>query len=454
MTQIEQISKHSFAARCDDGRVYILSNNLSGSLDDGISSLVWDPMRSSSDMPVYIGDAKLIPYGASDSIPTYIRDVVEENNLVPGIINRQLGLLWGQGPHLYQLGYQDGQIIQLWQEDKEIEAWLKSWDYIGFLKQAIIEYLHLGGFFNTISLERGHRNGREPRIAKLDLIPAKNARLEWVDSLDSRDVKHIFVGDFEHRCIKSGIVKFPVYDPKNPGKHAVSAAYNNLYTFSHDFYSLPQFWGSIRWILRGSEIPVIFKYVTDNSINLAYHVHSPSCYWENIRDSLRNAHADWDDTRLDEAIKDETRARLLNMTEVLAGKENAGKMFHTVDFADENGELQSWKIEPIDQKTKDFIDSQLKISDSSTSAITSGMGLHPSLSNIMVNGKLASGSELLYAFKLFLNTDTEIPYSVILEGINQAIAFNFPNKNLRLGFYHRSVRTEESISSSKRLKNE
>ena len=103
---------------------------------------------------------------------------------------------------------------------------------------------------------------------------------------------------------------------------------------------------------------------------------------------------------------------------------------------------------------KDFIDAQLKISEASTSAITSGMGLHPSLSNVIVNGKLASGSELVYAFKLYLNTDTEIPYSIILEGINQAIAFNFPDKNVRLGFYHKSVKTEEQVSSSNRIKNE
>ena len=149
-----------------------------------------------------------------------------------------------------------------------------------------------------------------------------------------------------------------------------------------------------------------------------------------------------------------TEQLLRNMTEVLAGKENAGKLFHTVDFPDETGHLQSWKIDPVDQKMKDFIDAQLKISEASTSAITSGMGLHPSLSNVIVNGKLASGSELVYAFKLYLNTDTEIPYSIILEGINQAIAFNFPDKNVRLGFYHKSVKTEEQVSSSNRIKNE
>ena len=72
----------------------------------------------------------------------------------------------------------------------------------------------------------------------------------------------------------------------------------------------------------------------------------------------------------------------------------------------------------------------------------------------MVNGKLASGSELLYAFKLFLLSDTEIASNAILEPINQAIAFNYPSKGLKLAFYHRPFEAEEALKSSARLKNQ
>lgn len=454
MSEIKEISKHSFAARVDDGRVFILSNRTTDPFDNSLGPFVWGSNRNWEDTPVYAAGAKVVPYGPSNNLPASIRDVVSENNLVPGIINRQLGLLWGQGPHLYQLGYEGGEVTKIWMDDPDIRSWLNAWDFEDYLRGCIIDYLHLGGFFNSVHLEKGARIGRGKRIAYLAHIPAKNARLGWTDTRQLKDVKNIYVGDFEHGCINTGIRSYPVYDRKDPGKYAASAAYNHLYSFSRDFYSVPQFWGALRWIIRGSEIPVIFKFVTENSINLAYHVHSPACYWENKRDSIRNAHPDWDDKKLDAKISEITTEILKNMTEVLAGKENAGKMFHTVDFPDETGHLQSWKIEAIDQKTKDFIDSQLKIAESSTSAITSGMGLHPSLSNVMVNGKLASGSELVYAFKLYLNTDTEIPSSIILEGLNQAIDYNFPGKNIKLGFYHKSVKTEESVSSSDRIKNE
>ena len=146
---------------------------------------------------------------------------------------------------------------------------------------------------------------------------------------------------------------------------------------------------------------------------------------------------------------------LKSLTSVLSGKENAGKFFHTVDVIDpDTGKPVTWSIDPIDQKIKDFVESQLKISEASSGAITSGMGLHPALSNLIINGKLASGSELLYAFKLFLASDTEIPESTVLEPVNQAIAFNFPGKDLRVGFYHRAVHTEEATSAKDRIKNE
>ena len=129
-------------------------------------------------------------------------------------------------------------------------------------------------------------------------------------------------------------------------------------------------------------------------------------------------------------------------------------MYHSIDCTDDLGNVHPWKIEAVDQKIKDFVDSQLKIAEASVSAITSGMGLHPSLSNIMVNGKLASGSEMLYAFKLFLNSDTAIPTMLLMASINEAININFPDKKLQMGFYHQSVKTEESISSGDRLKNQ
>lgn len=450
MSDIKKISDHSYAMHLDDGRVFTLSNARSGSLE----SLFWRVSdRNWERTPHSVCGRKVVPYGSDNLLPSRLRDILDENNLAPGVLERQMGLLYGQGVYLGRLSFEKGEINRIWEEDKEIQAWLDSWDYRSYIKACMTDYLHLKGFFDAKFLAKGRRIGRAPRIACLEHIPAKNARLEWTDSRDISDVKHIIVGDFENNCYQTGIKVYPVYDRMNPGRYPASASYNHTYSFSRDFYSVPQYWGALRWIVRGSEIPTIFKYVTDNGINLAYHIHAPNEYWDQKRNSLQTLHPSWDDAKVEEEISRLTSELLTRLTEVLSGKENAGKFFYTIDVPTDTGERSSWKIEAIDQKIKDFVESQLKISEASASAITSGMGLHPSLSNVIVNGKLASGSELLYAFKLYLLSDTEIASNVILEPVNQAIAFNFPGKDLRLAFYHKTLRAEEGASSSDRVKN-
>ena len=452
MSTVNQISENSFALHLDDGRVFTLSNRR----DDDINSVLWSVGRSYNweSLPQSIGDFRIVPYGPNNLLPSELRSTVDDNNLAPGIIERQLGLLFGQGVFLYQLAFENGEIKHLWQQDKDIESWLSDWDFMSYIKGITTDYLYLKGFFNAIYLTRGHRIGKPAKISHLEHIPAKNARLEWADSRKLSDVKHILVGNFEQNCYDTGIQALPVYDRKNPARYPVSAAYNSTYSFSRDFYSVPPYWGALRWIVRGSEIPTIFKYVTDNGLNLAYHVHSPFEYWDNKRDILKQVHPEWNEARIEKEIAELSTKFLVDLTEVLSGKENAGKFFHTVDVTDDTGTTHAWKIEAIDQKIKDFVDSQLKIAEASSSAITSGMGLHPSLSNVMVNGKLASGSEMLYAFRLHLLSNVAIAEQAILEQINPAIAFNFPDKNLRLGFYHQSLKAEEALSSSDRIKNQ
>ncbi len=137
----------------------------------------------------------------------------------------------------------------------------------------------------------------------------------------------------------------------------------------------------------------------------------------------------------------------------MAGKKNAGKFIETVDFYDDDKNLCSWKIEAIDQKIKDFIAAQIKIGEKADSATTSSMGLHPSLSNIILQGQFSSGSQLLYALKAYLASDVNIPEEIIFEPINQAIEANFPDKDYKVGFYRDIVRTEADTTPEDRIKN-
>jgi hypothetical protein len=203
--------------------------------------------------------------------------------------------------------------------------------------------------------------------------------------------------------------------------------------------------------MRSSDIPDVLAYLSENGITSSFHIHSPAGYWEAKMERIRKTYPDKPDAWLEKKL-DETKDLLFeSMAKTLTGKKNAGKYIETVDFYDDDRNLCAWKVDTIDQKVKDFIESQLKISEKADSATTSGMGLHPSLSNIIVNGQLSSGSQMLYALKLYMASDTTIPEEVIFEPINQAIAANFPGTKVRMGFFHPVVMKEEDVAPKNRV---
>lgn len=404
--------------------------------------------------PSFINGVRIVPHGANNNLPTQIRDIMDQNNLAPGILEREIGLIHGDGPQLYQLKFEKGFMVREYIEDPEIQAWLDTWNYRRYIDMATVEFKYMKGIYTKVIRNRAARIGQQAKINRLEVVPATDGRLGWPeDPLPKRleSVKWIYVGDFENHCLHTGITGYPKFDPIDPFKYGVSVDYDNRYSFGRNFYSVPSYYGSLNWIMRSSDIPEVLRYLSENGITSAFHIHSPSGYWDKKLERIEQMHpektAAQQETIL-EQLKDEFFDK---MAATLTGKKNAGKFIETVDFYDDENNLCSWKVETIDQKVKDFIESQIKISEKADSATTSGMGLHPSLSNIIVNGQLSSGSQMLYALKLYLASDTTIPEEVIFMKINQAIKANWPDKKLRMGFYHNPVEKEENVAPEKRV---
>lgn len=453
MNKVEHINDTTAAIHVG-GEVYTVGLNYNGG--DWQQTVLYDNKNHWESAPTFVMGKKIVPYGSNNDLPVLIRKVMDDNALAPGILDRQIGLLYGNGPATYRVEVSAaGEIRRKYLKDPEIEAWLKSWDFRRYLDMAMVEYKHLQGFFVRRFQQRSWRIGEKRFIRKIDVIPATDARLEWPDTPDLRleNVKHIYQGDFENNCLHTGITQYPVYDPLEPWKHPVSMSYHNSYSFARNFYSVPSYYGALKWIMRSSEIPDIIRYLTQNGIAAAFHIHSPAMYWENKRNHLRQLYPDKPEAFIEKQL-DDLKTELFNgISEALAGKKNAGKFIETVDFYDDMNNLCSWKIEAIDQKIKDFIDAQIKIGEKADSATTSSMGLHPSLSNIILEGQFSSGSQLLYALKAYLASDVNIPEEIIFEPINQALEVNFPDKDYRIGFYRDIVKTENETSSADRIKN-
>ena len=428
---------------------------MEGGLNDTFERfLSFDPTSWDMD-PVTVAGVRVVPWGADNNLPKNIRRILEKNNLAPGILDRKLGLIYGQGPMLYTLDVQENERVQNWVQDEEIQDWLDSWDYRGFIRHMLMEYNHLKGCFVKYHSGKAVRLGK-PWIHSLECVPSADCRLVWPknDSRNVDDIEDIMVGDFDAYTNPSYKL-YPVFDKWHPARHEVAMKYHSMRSFGRNFYSISSFYGSVPWMADANALPEIIAYLNNNMIAAAYIVHVPQGYWQEKRNVIVDKHPDFTEAQITCMLDDVKETLAKQIAEVMAGKNNAGKFFMCVDFIDLDGHEQSWKIEPIEMNIDKYIDALAKISRIADSSTTSGLGLNPALANIIIDGKGDSGSQMLYALKLFYGTDTQIPEDIALEAINDAIRINFPQKKgVFIGLYRKVINKEDNVTAGERATNQ
>ena len=226
-------------------------------------------------------------------------------------------------------------------------------------------------------------------------------------------------------------------------------------SFGRNMYAISCFYGSVPWLENANNLPEIIRHLNENMIAAAYIVHSPAEYWAQKDYGVRLVHPEWTDVQVDkelDRLRDEVTKKI---ADVMAGSKNAGKFFSCVDFMDPDGHIQSWKVEPIEMNIDKYIEAQAKISRIADSSTTSGFGLSPALANIIIDGKSDSGSQMLYALKIFFGADTQIPEEIALEALNDAIRINFPNKKgVFMGIYRKIINKEDNVTAADRPTNQ
>jgi hypothetical protein len=404
-------------------------------------------------MPVKIGEFEIVANGEENNYPEELRLILDENNLTPEILNKQAQLLYGQGPALYKLNFENGIRVKYWVTDPEIQAWLDTWDYEDYLLKACIEFRTMNGHFTKFYRNLGARIGQKAMIAKLDHVSSVYSRLEWPDK--NNQIHNIIVGDYRQPW-RYGLRQYPVFDPQNPFASAVAMRYSNLYSFALDYeYSRSPIHGSLNWIKLSSSIPKLLSNFNENSMAIKYHIEVPAIYWDKMRDEMEISCQEQNIPFSEKAFTSAQDKVMEKFSIALSGNDKVGKFVSTATMFDEtSNEYIGWKIKPLDQAVKEFIDAQINIASEALFQVTSGIGLHPALSNLSKDGNLPSGSEQLYAFKLYLQTGVEIPEGIVMKDINMAINANFPGKGLRMGFYHDVVITESQTNPDDRIANQ
>jgi hypothetical protein len=409
--------------------------------------------RSWYEERIRVGEYEIIPMGYNNELPNELQELLDEFYSGEGILGKIQGLQWGEGPRLYREVYtEDGDIVRKFIYDKEVIDWLKSWDYENEILKCHTDLVHGLGFFFKVFRNRGARLGDSAKVVDIKHVQVDKCRLE-APELNTDYSKRIIVGTFPNPRIDT-IAAYPIFDKQNPTKYPVSMGYSNIYSFCKSFYSTPRFYGAISWIKLASNIAPLLSAYNTNASAISFHIESPDVYWREAEQKLRDNCALKGIPYTEKMLEDFKDEAFRQFSSSLTGTENVGKFLHTTQLYDDIGSnFVGWKITPLDKKIKDYVDAQISIANKADSAATSGFGLHPSLSNIMVDGKMASGSEMLYALKAYIASETAIPEMILFSPFNAILEANFPEKNLKLGFYRKIVMKEDQVTPSNRVVN-
>jgi len=406
----------------------------------------------------HLGEWRVFPYGNDDQLPNNLRDIVQQNYMAPGQLKKKTQWLWGKGPRLYSEELKDGDIVRNWEEDEEVTNWLESWDYEKYLTAACVDFNYIESVVTKFYRGLGGRIGK-PSIAKLEHISPDRARKAAQLSSNSNKATHIVLTDWAFNSINSILNPkvYNIFDSKKPFKDKNSVYFSNMYSFCSDYYTVPDIYGSFEWLRRSTAIPQILKALSDNSMNIKYHVISPQKFWDDKKSEIEKSCTAKGVAYKDSMLLDFKENFLKTIAKVLSGAENTGKFWHsTKEFTVEGTNIieHGWEIKEINQNVKDFITSQIDISKRSDHIISSAIGLGSVLGNVTEGGGGNSGSDRIYAIKEYLQTGIDIAEMIVMKAVNFAIAANWPEKKLKLGFLHKAPEKEQDVNPKKRIKNQ
>lgn len=404
---------------------------------------------------ISIGEFEVIPFGSSNDIPTELQETIFPNHLAPRILDRKAELLFGQGPYLYTLKKDGKEFTREPIENPVIKDWLESIDHESLLIQRATEYYYAEQIFGKVRRARGGRLGTKSAIASVEPLTVMQCRLAFHRNSLTKIPTHVIIGDWANSSNLADFDVFPIWDPKEPVKHPISVHYTGFKSFGLSTYVLPSIYGSLPWIKRSTTAPRIIEAYINNSLNVRFHITSPQKYWDDMRVQVKK-NCEGTDRPFTEKMMEELEDNIFNtLSEVLSGVENVGKFWHNKTVTQLIGGQaveQGWKIEPIRQEIKEYIESILLVADKSDFAVVAGMGLHASLANVGADGKSDSGSEQLYARINHEQTGLPIPEFYVCKPLNDIIKIKF-GKDIRVGFYHVAAQREQDVTSSNRVSN-
>ena len=331
------------------------------------------------------------------------------------------------------------------------------------------------GFLPVVGLE--HIDELRCRMATTRNIATKT-------DLEDRDLGLVMVGNWESSSISTEFKIYPRIDYTDPLSRNCAVSYSKNPNYGESIYASNVFFTGIKeWIKGCNATPEYINSFLENSLSARHHVIIPNAWISQKEDELKqmcdiNARLEAEGKTSADFLKvkignkeievgtnysgsllnELVQAELTNLTNFLAGRgKNQGKVYATRSLLNQNGDQETWKIEEISQKYKEYIEALITYDKRADMVLLSAKGIDSSISNISSDGVISkSGADTYYNYLVYL-TQQALPESIICADINYAIRLNFPEEyraGVRIGFYRPTVQRQEEVSPANRLANQ
>ncbi len=438
------------------------------------------------------GNYRILSYGQNNLEPNEVKEMISRNRLLPELIEKQIRMLYGQGPTLFIVKTSGREVSREFCQDPEIMEWLESWkesglqdNYKTYLNKCIRAFYFDEGIFTRWRFNKSRRvNGSLP-VAGLEHLSSTRCRFASKFEVDpynyeDRDFQLILFGDWQFAAPINFKV-YPRFDFTNPFAFGSCINYAKNPSQGEEVYAFNKFYRGIKEWIKGSNLTP--RYINDyleNAFSARLHVIIPYTWVESKRQMLqdlceKNAEleeagkklltvkfgeeevleigTDFNENILNKYINME----LARFSRFLSGAgKNQGKIYSSYSYMTADGKQDRWTIEEVPQKYKEYIEGLTSYDKRADEVMLSAKGIDSSISNISKDGVISkSGADAYYNYMIYLS-NLAIPEEVVTSDINYAIKLNFPEKyrqGFRVGFYRPVVHRQQEVSPADRPTN-
>lgn len=455
----------------------------------GLSEDISFPQLRGFRIPVLrSGEYRILSYGHSNLEPNEVKEMLNNNRLLPELIEKQCRMLYGQGPVLYTPQVDGRDVTRVFVQDPEILNWLDSWresglqdDYKTYLNKCIRGYYYDEGIFSRWRFKKARRIGGELPVAGLEALNSGRCRFASKFDVDpfnyeDKDFKLVLVGDWAFSA-NANFKPYPRLDYTNPYAYGTCVNYTKNPSQGEEVYAYNKFYKGIKEWIKGSNLtPAYINNYLENAFSARLHVIIPYSWVESKREMLqdlcsKNTELETKGKKLltvkfdnnvlevgtdftENILNKYINMELARFSRFLSGAgKNQGKIYSSYSYQTADGKESRWIIEEIPQKYKEYIEGLTSYDKRADEVITMAKGVDSSISNISKDGIISkSGADAYYNYMIYLSNLT-IPEEVVTADINYAIKLNFPdkyNQGYRLGFYRPIVQRQQEVSPADR----